>query len=210
MQIKIDWKIIIFVLFFFIINTWKIYILFLIYALIHEIAHMIVGIILGDSIEKIYIMPIGVSLSFKININDCNRKVLNGTYCSLKKILIALAGPISNIIFALIFKKEYQIIGYINLIIAMFNLLPIYPLDGGRIIKHVLIILFGRRKGLKYTNHISNIVMITIAIFTMSQIKTVGYMMIVSLIYLIMIRIKNHKVYKMKEKIYQIIEANSN
>ena len=51
----------------------------------------------------------------------------------------------------------YQNIMYANILIAMFNLLPIYPLDGGRILKELLHIFFGLRKSYTYTQNISEI-----------------------------------------------------
>jgi stage IV sporulation protein FB len=207
MHIKFDWKIIIFVLFFFIIKTWKIYLLFLIYALIHELAHLIVGEIVGFTIQKINIMPLGAYISFKIGIENYNKKFLKGTYCSIKKIVVAMAGPVINIIFVFIYIRKYTILSYINLIIAVFNLLPIYPLDGGRILKHLLIILYGRRKGLKYINLISNIVAsIVVILGILLIINQLNYTIITTILYLSIIRYRENKIYKMKERIYELLE----
>ena len=40
------------------------------------------------------------------------------------------------------------------MIIALFNLLPIYPLDGGRILKGILNIMYGRKRTEKIMNYI--------------------------------------------------------
>lgn len=63
--------------------------------------------------------------------------------------LIALAGPASNLILALILSISYRIVPgiigiffqpliYLNVMLAVFNLLPIYPLDGFRIVGGLL------------------------------------------------------------------------
>ena len=94
MHIEIDLKIIIFVLFFFILGIEDLYVLFLIFAIIHELCHMIMGVLLTFKISKLCIMPFGAYISFKINIKNYNTKILNGTICSLKKLFVALAGTI--------------------------------------------------------------------------------------------------------------------
>lgn len=43
----------------------------------------------------------------------------------------------------------YQVVIYANLLIALFNLIPIYPMDGGRVLKEVLHIIFGKKKHIK-------------------------------------------------------------
>ncbi len=206
MHTKFDSKLIIFVLFFFVLGFEDLYFLFLIFAIVHELAHMIVGILLGFQPSKICIMPFGAYISFKIDIKNYNTKILRGRICSLKKLLVALAGPMCNIIIALIylFIEDYIIISYINILLAIFNLLPIYPLDGGRSIKQVLIMLYGRRKALKYTNNISNIaLLILIIIGLVFCFITKSLIILITLIYLIYIRKKEDELYRLKENVYR-------
>jgi Zn-dependent protease len=63
------------------------------------------------------------------------------------ELLIALAGPASNLLIAFIFGTfirfglEYQILGYIvviNIVLAIFNLIPLPPLDGSKILYYFL------------------------------------------------------------------------
>lgn len=209
MQIKIDLKIFIFVLFFFILGEQNLYLLFLIYTIIHELAHMITGIVLGMKPSVLSIMPFGASISFKPDINSYNQKIGKGNVNNIKKWLIATAGPISNIIIVLIFayKSKYILITYINTILAIFNLLPIYPLDGGRVIKETLTIICGRRKALKYTNIISNtsLIIITVCSIMFCYINR-SILLLISIIYLVCIRKRENEIYIMRERIYQILE----
>ena len=58
-----------------------------------------------------------------------------------------------------------EIIIYANLLIILFNILPIYPLDGGRIVKGILYIAKGSIFSDYITNQIANIgaIMLTFA-----------------------------------------------
>ena len=83
--------------------------------------------------------------------------------------LLAFAGPLTNfiIVFILIILNNLGVIVdniflgetaiYANILIGVFNLIPIYPLDGGRIIKEIINIRSGMKKSYCYINKISNI-----------------------------------------------------
>ena len=133
----------------------------------------------------------------------------------IKKIWIALAGPITNIMImfiTIIFNKNietilYQEIIYSNLLIAIFNLLPIYPLDGGRVLKEVIHIMKGRKRAIELTNYISNVSMILLT-FTSSiaiyYYKNIAILFIVAYLWC-MIFIENKR-YNLKKRIYKIME----
>ena len=155
MRFRIDLKIFIFLILFYFTKHIEIYALIMIFAIIHELGHLVAGILMGMKPEKIELMPFGLSVSFKININEYNKKIKKGNNLETKKILIALAGPLTNLIMILITYRlkidiiKSMLIIYTNFLIMIFNLLPIYPLDGGRILKGILHISFGKRKSEK-------------------------------------------------------------
>lgn len=174
MQIKVNLKIFIFIILFIITNQIKIYGILMWFALLHEIGHLIMGIILGFKPKSLSIKPVGLSISFKIKPKDIEHKIKNGTALEFKKIFIGLAGPITNLIFAILylyfdiklFSIPREIAIYSNILIGLFNLLPIYPLDGGRIIKSLLHILMGYEKSEKCIKKISWITVIIITIIS--------------------------------------------
>ena len=148
MRFRIDLKIFAFIILFVITRQIEIYSLIMGFAIIHELTHMLVGIILGFKPEKLELNPLGLSLAFKPNYEDYNLKIKNANAFEVKKIIVALAGPMINLIIAIITgfittqSKITNLIFYANLLIAIFNLLPIYPLDGGRILQGILHIFF--------------------------------------------------------------------
>lgn len=211
MKIRIDLKIFIFAILFYLTKQIEIYALLMIFALLHECGHLIAGLILKFKPEKINIMPMGVSISFKIPIDDYNIKIKNANLLSIKKIIIALSGPIINIIIAIILIffdfnldeiKRLNII-YANIIICIFNLLPIYPLDGGRILKQIIKIKYGVINSIKYTNKIQNLIMILVTIISSIAIyyfKNISILFII--IYLWILVINENRRYKIRSKIY--------
>lgn len=215
MTITINLKIFLFAIIFYFTKQIEIYALLMIFAILHEMGHLICGIILGLKPKSLKIMPLGISIEFSVICNDYNKKIKNANLLSLKKIIIALAGPITNFIIIAIFLilEKYmnfllcnQII-YANILIAIFNLLPIYPLDGGRCIKSLIHILKGNKQAIEYTNYISNICVILITMIASIGIyyyKNIAILLII--IYLWTLTIIENKKYNTKKRIYKIIE----
>lgn len=174
MQIKVNLKIFIFIILFIITNQIKIYGILMWFALLHEIGHLIIGIILGFKPRALSIKPVGLSISFKIKPEDIDHKIKNGTYLEFKKIFIGMAGPLTNLVLAILyfnfnitlFGIPQEIAVYSNILIGIFNLLPIYPLDGGRILKSILHIFMGYEKSEKYIKTISWVTVIIITIIS--------------------------------------------
>lgn len=169
LKIRIDFKILIFLALFYLTNQIEIYLTVMFFSMIHELGHIVMGLILKLKPEKIEIMPCGLSVSFKINANDLKHKIKNGNLLELKNIFIAIAGPIVSLCLAVLYTyKEPSLSNqnaiYSNILIMLFNLIPIYPLDGGRIIKGILHIQLGNTQSMNLTNKTSNITMIILTV----------------------------------------------
>ena len=135
MTIKLNLNIFLFVLLFLVTNQIEIYALIMTFALIHELGHLLLGVILGFKAETLKVMPLGFCIEFETKVEDYNKKIMKSNILSIKKAIIALGGPLVNLIiilFGIVYNLEMNII-YANLLILLFNLIPIYPLDGGRI-----------------------------------------------------------------------------
>ena len=57
MQIKLNLQIFMFALFFFITKQIEVYFVFMLFAFLHEMGHMLIGIALGFKLKKLEILP---------------------------------------------------------------------------------------------------------------------------------------------------------
>lgn len=118
--------------------------------MIHELAHTVAAIILKWKIDKMILLPFGGITIFKERID----KPL------IEEFLIAISGPMIQLIYFIMFKENAQFANY-NIAILLFNLLPIYPLDGSRIMN----IIFNKFISFKFS-HILSIILSYIFILT--------------------------------------------
>lgn len=116
-------------------------------VLIHELAHALYALRTGGTVVDITLLMIGgVS-----RISEPPRQ-------NRQQALMALAGPVTSLLLGGIFLGLYALlagtqsfslrfavfyVGYLNVVIGIFNLLPAYPMDGGRILRAMLVPRFG-------------------------------------------------------------------
>ena len=215
MKFRIDLKIVIFLLLFFITRQIKIYALIMLFAIIHEFGHLLAGIILGMKPNKMEIKPFGVSIQFDIATKDYTLKIKKGNVLELKKIFVASAGPITNVLIIVIcilsskwLESLYiqKIIIFSNLLLIIFNILPIYPLDGGRILKSVIYIFKGKKIAEKCIHRISYITLIVITIASSIGILYLQNIAIfIVVLYLWGMQLKEQCVYRKRKMLYDII-----
>lgn len=146
------------------------------------------GIILGYKLDQIKFYPYGGVTLFKANYNK-----------SLKsEMLVLLMGPIFQVIGYLILKQFilYDYLSLYHYTLLIFNLLPIYPLDGGKLVN----ILFNYRFNYKrsfYLSFYTSIIMIVLLIIYSFVIWNFNFTMI-----LIVLIIKLIKIYKDFDYVY--------
>lgn len=149
----------------------------------HELMHISVGSLLQKELISIKLSLSGVCATFK----KSNKKNISNLD-KLKNILIYSAGPISNIILALLFRNN-NMIRDINVFLAFLNLIPIYPLDGYNILINFLDI-FNVEKSIKIINIISDILLIIMLIISFLLItKYMNFSLIMFTIYLFIVKL---------------------
>lgn len=197
MKIEINLKIILmFVLcvLFYSMNT---YIIFLIFIIIHEVAHLISGLIIGGKPKKFSLNPFGVSLDF----------YYYGKNSFLCETLFCMSGPFINFLIYIIlenwniefvYKEEIM---YTNLAVCLFNLIPILPLDGGKILKIILKKCVGFEKSNLYTIVFSKIFLIIISfLYSVFILKVKNIILVFLLIYLWYLYLMEEKKYILYKK----------
>ena len=96
---------------------------------VHELGHVAAALALGGRAERLSLTVVGAELSFSY------RAPLTYGQDSL----VALAGPAANLLLGgLFFLLNRQLPAILSLGIGAFNLLPILPLDGGRVLYGLL------------------------------------------------------------------------
>ena len=128
-------------------------------VLIHEVAHSVVA--------QRYKIPVNsITLYFLGGVSE----IAEEAHTSEAELRMAAAGPLISIVLGVVFYAVYilggsflplsvvavlQYSGYINIVLAIFNLIPAFPMDGGRVLRGIV---WGRNKDiLKSTRTVTNV-----------------------------------------------------
>jgi Zn-dependent protease len=168
-EVELHWTLIALLLVTLIIPyTFLLIMLLFVCVLIHELLHCIVSMRNGITVRKIVLLPIGgasiidaVDISPQVEFN------------------VAIAGPLSSLLLAAIFgvfvvvappgfpSLVLQYLFQINLLLGLFNLLPAFPTDGGRVFRSYLEKRYGSYKATLLTIKASKYVMAAFMIGTL-------------------------------------------
>ncbi|MBQ8761861.1 MAG: site-2 protease family protein [Clostridia bacterium] len=152
---------------------------YLITIILHELAHYMVSSRKGYSLNQFKLMPHGISLSGS-----------NELFARKDEIEIAIAGPLMNFCLAIcgvaiwwLYPSTYVFTYYFvlaNVVTGIINLLPIFPLDGGRIALALLSKKVTRAKAMKILRILGvSISFAFISIFVISTFFSVNYTFLV-------------------------------
>ncbi len=133
----------------------------LIFAFLHELGHLSVLVFAKEKPKKIVFTPFGIRIERRTN------KSLTFT----EEALCAFMGPAVNIALAVVFfflKKEKFFT--INLALALLNLLPCEPLDGGKILENLL--------KTKLTEEKADKILITVSCISVFPVAVLGFLVL--------------------------------
>lgn len=161
------------------IGYFKEFSIFTLIIVVHELGHSLVAYLLNWKIDKIIILPVGGLTKFKESLNKP----------IIEEFLIAIAGPIFQIIFYIIFRNKLDLF-YFHYLILFFNLIPIYPLDGSKILNLFLNKITSFKTSYLLTLYISYFFIIILLGYSIFYRK---YLMICIFIILLMQLYKEYK-----------------
>lgn len=205
MRIEINLKLFLIIILFLLFDYLDTYLIFLIFVSIHELAHLLWGVIIGGKPKTICINPLGVSLEFY---SYGKNKVFN-------RVMLYLIGPLANIIFAIIFMRfdlisKYRIkIVYTNLALALFNLIPIIPLDGGKIFLEIIKIFFDKDIANRFIMIFSKTFLTILSlVYSIAILKLKNIFILILLIYLWILYLREEKKYDLYERVRRSLAGN--
>ena len=137
-----------------------VFVIYTVCAVLHELGHSFVATSAGYRLNKITLMPFGAVVSGNVE----GLKFLD-------EIRIALAGPFLNLAIGLffvavwwIYPESYaytDVVAEANFSMALVNFLPVFPLDGGRVLSAYLCMKVGQNRADK----ICKIIGVLVALF---------------------------------------------
>lgn len=110
--------------------NWRICLCFLTAAAVHELGHL--------AVIKLHHKPIR-----QIRIEALGAVIIIGCMDHKTEWHCALAGPVAGALFGLLLLRIWPECAVISLLLSVVNLLPLYPLDGGRILRSWAMSRFG-------------------------------------------------------------------
>ncbi len=149
------------------------------------------------------INPLGVSVEF----------YLYQSRNSIKKIATYFAGPFLNFVVCAIFmffpmQEDLKIkIVYTNFLLAIFNLIPIMPLDGGKILKELLLKTLGNKEATIVMNHLTQVILVLVTLgYSVWILQIKNFAIFLLILYLWYLKYLEDQKVKTMLKVYEVIE----
>jgi len=109
--------------------------------LLHELGHILSAAAFGKRVNTIKFLPVGLSAS------------IESLYSRIESIIIYFCGPMVNMLLAIfgwainalnfLSTNDAHFFIYLNILLAIFNLVPVLPLDGGKLLREMVALQIG-------------------------------------------------------------------
>ncbi len=175
-------------------------------VLIHELSHLLTAILLNVPVYSIIVMPFGMTIRLSTSLMKHPKK----------EALIALSGPFANVcmlVIGMFFydrtpSLNFMLFLVINICMLLLNLIPVPPLDGGRILRTLITHRAGLIPAVKIMRRISYffigcILLCGIFLLVFFQGNPSLVMIAAFLLYNLADEKKNSDILIMRELIYQ-------
>ena len=169
--IEIDITMIVLLILFFLLDCFEIYFLYLIFVILHEIVHLMVAKKLGYFPKKMKLSAFGASLEGfdDFLINDELKIVASGPFFNFCIVIVCY-------LFFWFYPESFSFLNdilIVNQSILFFNLIPIFPLDAGRLFLCVVSRKMCRGNALRIVKNIS--LLLVVVLFLISMISFFWY-----------------------------------
>lgn len=160
---------------------------FMLIILIHELGHILISLLFKWKIDKVIILPFGALTKY----NEIINRPL------IEELFVSISGILFQMFFYIFLKNyiDYKYFVFINYFIIIFNLLPIYPLDGAKILN----VLFNKITSFKNSILLTIIVSYIVIIFLSLILFNINKLLFMFLIFLFN---EVNKLYKEKDLVF--------
>lgn len=143
--------------------------LYIIFLLLHECGHLVASYLLGYKTKINFLIPIGINI-----------KVSQSLIPPIDDIIISSSGPMINLVLFVVFKiissfnPHFIEASNINLVLFLFNALPVMSFDGGRILKAIAFMKLNMYYGIILSNINSLILSFIMFFFSYRSIASIN------------------------------------
>jgi len=125
LRIEVSTGFVVFLCAYYYIDTKGTFFPFVLSAMFHELGHVLTLLCVGGEVRS-------------LKLTACGAVIDTNVLSYWREAVVAMMGPGVNFLLLLICRRSAPLLAVINLCLFLYNMLPIYPLDGGRVLRSVL------------------------------------------------------------------------